>query len=152
MNFSLKAFQSPVPFAADFWAFCKAAAATACLYLPGGKLYSDGPYNYLDFDPLITDQHTCTLEGGQPNFGATKQMLGCSYYYPTQYNLTFNPGRPTAQGYPVTHSADCPSRFVNYTVDPRGAVSLNVVSTSYIPTWGPLASLKTCVVRVFVKK
>jgi len=152
MNYSLKDFQSSVQFPADFWAFCKAAAVTACLYLPGGKLYSAGPYNYLDFDPLITDQHLCTSQGGETNLTATKQMLGCSYYYPSQYTLTFDPGRPTAQGYPVTHSANCPSRFVNYTVDPHGAVSLNVVSTSDALAWGPLASLKTCVVRVFVKK
>jgi len=152
MNFSLRDFQSTLPLPADFLAFCKAAAATACLYLPGVKLFSAGSYNYLDFDPLITDQHLCTSEGGQPNFGATKQMLGCAYYYPTQYILKFNPGLPTAQGYPVTHSASCPSRFVSYMVDPHGAISLNVVDTSDALAWGPLTSLKTCVVRVFVKK
>lgn len=154
MNFSLKNFNLPAvlgPLPADMLAFCKAARVTACLYLPGGTPFV-GPSFYMDYDYLITDAKQCTSEGGQPNFTSTMKMLGCSYYYPNQYILKFNPGPPTAQGYPVTHSATCPTRFVNYTVDPRGAVSLNIVSTSYVPSWGPINSLKTCVVRVFVKK
>jgi hypothetical protein len=154
MNFSLKNFKYPpaIQLPADFLAFCKAAVATACLYLPGVSLYggsdpSGQPLPLLDFDPLITDPHLCTSEGGDANFTSTKVMLGCAYYYPAQYTLDFNPGQPTAQGYPVTHSAICPSRFITYTVDPHGAVSLNVVSPLY-----PLTSRKTCVVRVFVKK
>jgi hypothetical protein len=154
MNFSLKNFNLPAvlgPLPADMLAFCKAARVTACLYLPSGTPFV-GPSFYMDYDYLITDAKQCTSEGGQTNFTSTMKMLGCSYYYPNQYILKFNPGPPTAQGYPVTHSATCPTRFVNYTVDPRGAVSLNIVSTSYVPSWGPINSLKTCVVRVFVKK
>jgi hypothetical protein len=154
MNFSLKNFNLAAvlgPLPADMLAFCKAARVTACLYLPGGTPFV-GPSFYMDYDYLITDAKQCISEGGQTNFTSTMKMLGCSYYYPNQYILKFNPGPPAAQGYPVTHSATCPSRFVNYTVDPRGAVSLNIVNTSYVPTWGPINSLKTCVVRVFVKK
>jgi len=152
MDFSLKRFQSVYTLPADLLAFCKAAAATGCLYIPGGPLVVVGTI-YMDVDNLITDQHLCTSEGGRSEISATtKQMFGCEYYYPSQYNLGFNPGKPTAHGYPVTHSASCPSRFVQYTVDPHGAVSLNVVSTNYLPNWGPLYSVKTCVVRVFVEK
>ena len=159
MNFSAKNFKNrdpifgPLPLPADLLAFCKAARVTACLYLPSRTHYmSTGPGllgTYEEDDWLITDQHLCTSEGGRANFGAgaKKYMLGCSYYYPTQYSLNFNPGQPTAQGYPVTHSATCPSGFVKYTVDPHGAVSLNMVNTN-----PPLGPLKTCVVRVFVKK
>jgi len=154
MNFSLKNFYDQYgepfpggPFPADFLAFCKAAHVTACLYLPSGLLLSGGGY-VTDYDYLITDQKVCTSEGGQLKLAGQ----ACAYVYPGAYNLKFNPGPPTAQGYPVTHSATCPSQFA-YTVDPRGAVSLNVVSNS--PTTVStlnLTSLKSCVVRVFVKK
>jgi hypothetical protein len=152
MNFSLQNFSAPGmgpfppgPFPADFLAFCKAAAVTACLYLPSGfKMVYQGAYVW-DMDDLITDQTMCTSEGGRPEGG------GCAYYYPTEYNLEFNPGPPTAQGYNVTSSATCPSPFEN-TVDPRGAVSLDVLPNTNTVSYLSLTSLKTCVVRVFVKK
>ena len=152
MNFSLQNFSAPGmgpfppgPFPADFLAFCKAAAVTACLYLPSGlKMLYEGAYVW-DMDDLITDQTMCTSEGGRPEGG------GCVYYYPTEYNLEFNPGPPTAQGYPVTSSATCPSPFEN-TVDPRGAVSLDVLPNTNTVSYLSLTSLKTCIVRVFVKK
>src|SRR6202051_678686 len=154
MNFSQKNFYDQYgepfpggPFPADFLAFCKAAHVTACLYLPSALLLSGGGY-VTDYDFLITDQKICTSEGGQLKLAGQ----ACAYVYPGAHNLQFTPGPPTAKGYPVTHSATCPSRFA-YTVDPRGAVSLNVVSNS--PTTVStlnLTSLKTCVVRVFVKK
>lgn len=151
MNFSQQNFSDriygpfPGPFPADFLAFCKAAAVTACLYLPSGDLIEEGAWVW-DMDPLITDPQMCTSEGGKPEAGA------CAYYYPTVYNLEFNPGPPTAQGYPVTHSATCPSPFGN-TVDPRGAVSLDVLPQPAINAnyYLSLTSLKTCIVRVFVK-
>jgi len=152
MNFSLQNFSAPGmgpfppgPFPADFLAFCKAAAVTACLYLPSGfKMFYQGAYVW-DMDDLITDQTMCTSEGGRPEGG------GCAYYYPTEYNLEFNPGPPTAQGYNVTSSATCPSPFEN-TVDPRGAVSLDVLPNTNTVSYLSLTSLKTCIVRVFVKK
>ena len=164
MNFSPKNFKDRdpifggIPLPADFLAFCKAARVTACLYLPSGTYYMNGPRSilgtYEDVDPLITDQHLCTSEGGRVDFdaGFKRYMVGCSYYYPAQYSLNFNPGKPTAQGYPVTHSATCPSGFVKYTVDPHGAVSLNMVNTYSTYRDSDRGPLKTCVVRVFVEK
>ena len=156
MVFSLKNFNDrtlgkftsgpyPGPFPADFLAFCKAAVATGCLYLPSGPfLLNQGTWVW-DIDNFITDQNICAAEGGNPEGG------GCAYYYPTAYSLTFNPGQPTAQGYPVTSSATCPSPFTN-TVDPRGAVSLDVVPSTNTGYRFALTSVKTCVVRVFVKQ
>ena len=155
MVFSLKNFNDPTlgtfasgpypgPFPADFLAFCKAAAATGCLYLPSGPfLLNQGTWVW-DIDDFVTDRNICTAEGGNPEGG------GCAYYYPAAYTLTFNPGPPTAHGYPVTSSATCPSPFTN-TVDPRGAVSLDVVPSTNTGYRFALTSVKTCVVRVFVK-
>jgi hypothetical protein len=154
MNFSLSHFQSNVQFAADFWAFCKAAAATAtaCLYLPSGRLPlvplpgTPSTANFfVDSDPLITDQHLCTSEGGRLG---VLGFSGCEYIYPAQYNLIFNPGQPTAQGYPVTNFATCDWPFA-YKVDPHGAVSLNLTK---VPFGGvvSLPGVVSCVVQVRV--
>ncbi|HLY21903.1 MAG TPA: hypothetical protein VKT83_05500 [bacterium] len=161
MNFSRSSFKVSGkefvgPFPADFLAFCKGAAATACLYLPIAVYYSIRT-NYVDFDALITDSKVCQSEGGVAKYG------GCNYHYPIQYGLTFKPGKPTAQGYPVTQSAACPSPFT-YAVDPRGAVSLNARNFQTYSTYGAygwtwsvpnsinVTKLASCVVRVFVKK
>jgi hypothetical protein len=156
MKFSLTSFNDPSlgtsplgpfpgPLPADLLAFCKAAAATACLYLPSGRTLYQGAVWVWDMDPFITDQKMCISQGGNPEGG------GCAYYYPTAYALKFNPGPPTAHGYPVTHSATCPSHFQD-TVDPRGAIVLDVVPIANTDYWLNLTSLKTCVVRVLVKK
>ena len=133
--------QAPLP--ADYLAFCKAAHATACLYLPSGlNCGSAAPWVYCyDDDPLITDSPLCGSEGG-----VLAPSWGCYYFYPLQYSLNFNPGPPTAQGvYNVTQSANCPSPFV-VTVDPHGAVSLTTSSMAFTsPT-------PSCVVSVFVMK
>lgn len=147
MNFSLRNFvpapkfqKFPGPLPADYVAFCKGAAATACLYFPKA-FYSSSPYSFEDDDYFVTDRKLCQSEGGIAQYG------DCLFYYPVVYNLSFNPGKVTAHGYPVTHSATCRRPF-SYTVDPHGGVGVSVYDQA---SWNN-TSLKTCVVRVFVKK
>jgi len=155
MSFSLIDFQDNLPFPEDFSAFCEAAVATACLYFPSAVMYlvtfgtSANAGVYVDYDPLMTDQQLCQSEGG---VAGSSSQPGCNYYYPAQYNLTFNPGQPTAQGYSVTHVAICARPFA-YTVDPHGAVALNVPGRSTPPSRPSvvtLPSVASCVVQVFV--
>jgi len=140
MNFSLSNFPEFSPWShvlpADYLAFCQAAAVTACLYIPGGGSgMLCGPAGCLDEDPLITDSQLCASEGG-----TFESVDGCFYAYPAQYFLNFNPGPPTAQGYNVTQSANCPSPWT-VTVDPHGAVKLT----------GPASGGGvSCLVSVFV--
>ena len=142
MNFSGGHFQDFYgPFPADYLAFCKAAAVTACLYFSTGTDFLPSGNSIVDIDPLFTDAKLCKSEGGVPDSG------GCDWSYPDQYSLVFNPGPPTSQGYAVTHTATCPSQFFNYSVDPHGLVTLNVNNLA-----SNRFSMKSCVVSVFVNK
>jgi hypothetical protein len=139
MDFSQKAFSANFvkyywPPAGDYLAFCKAALATACLYVPSGV-------------PLIFD----------PNGGAAYDydpFDGISWSYPLKYSQTFNSG-PTAQGYNVTQSANCPSPFL-YVVDPQiGLVALSYNTSSMgmnLYEQNMFPSLQSCFVSVFAKK
>jgi hypothetical protein len=131
------AYQGPLP--ADFLAFCKGARVTACLYVPAGVELIDGQANAVDFDPLITDPQVCASGGGVFPPGYSE----CIYYYPSAYTLEFNPGQTT-----LKQSGNCPTPFSKL-VDPHGAVTLFVPAGngSYV-----YATLKSCVVRIFVSK
>jgi len=153
MSYSLNAFLPSAFFdasmPADFAAFCHAAAATACLYLPGGVQLLNNPCctdALMDVDPLITDVGLCSSEGGVEGSGSAGS--GCWYSYPTTYNLNFSPGQPTAQGYQVTQSANCASPF-SYTVDPHGAVKLGYTGGL---AFNGLPSAQSCIVSVYVNK
>lgn len=99
----------------------------------------------MDTDPFITDQQLCTSGGG------VIVGVNCTYIYPRSYSLQFNPGQPTAQGYNVTQSANCPSQFYN-AVDPHGAVHLIYNVAFSQAEWVTFSSATSCVVSVFVKK
>jgi hypothetical protein len=148
MDFSATRFGVPGPLPADFVAFCKAATVTACLYFPSGVPLAFGSSAAVDTDPLVIDKGLCSTEGG------VESASGCAYSYPLKYSVNFNPGRPTAHGYNVMQSVNCPSPFSD-TVDPKsGAVSLSYKMSRgpQQPFVGPptFSALQSCVVSVYV--
>lgn len=144
MNFSTTNMpgQNQFPLPADYLAFCKAAAVTACLYVPylQGTDFCIGQVCN-DTDPLINDQQQCTSEGGT----IFTDGAGCTYVYPLQYLLDFNAGKPVARGHNnVTSSANCPSPF-GVIVD-RGVVNIGLPMANVLTS-----RAKSCVVSVFVQ-
>jgi hypothetical protein len=162
MNYSLTSFNIvasgasyyPGPLPADFLAFCKAARATGCLYFPSGAplMFVNNQSTtspIVDEDPLITDAQLCKSEGGSM-WSWPKIPAMCVYEYPVIYTLDFNPGTPTAQGYPVTSFGNCKSQlFTKPAVDPHGALALGV-ATTILGNGYPLTAVASCVVDVFV--
>ena len=150
MDFSVTRFGVPGPLPADFVAFCKAATATACLYLPSGVPLAFGSGAAVDTDPLVIDAGLCSTQGG------AESASGCAYSYPLKYNVNFNPGQRTSQGYNLMQSTNCPSPFSD-TVDPKnGAVSLSykMSGAPHQPFVGPptFSALQSCVVRVYLNQ
>ena len=171
MDFSLTHFnatfvQDKQSLAGDFLAFCKAALATACLYIPSGRplMFYQSLGVAVDSDvffgsnPSETPQLCNSLGGTSGTNGTNGPLgLGCSWTYPLTYSLGIN---STLHGSNVTQSANCPSPFV-YVVDPHSglvAVSINTKDLGVVPGVMPsfegliFSSLQACVVSVFVKK
>jgi hypothetical protein len=77
-------YNQPIP--ADYTAFCNAALATACIYLPPNTIftpdYLGDPTTYnryvIDVDPFITDQATCSSLGGTLD---GQQQCEFKYFY-----------------------------------------------------------------------
>lgn len=123
---------------ADMRAFCAAAHASACAYLPPQQQIQnvDGALN--DLDGAIIDPQ-CSQEGGsQSNFGGGPF---CWFVYPLGVTVGFTP----APSYRLSQSADCHSPWT-YNVDVHGAVVISLnANVGYIV---PTGSNPTCVVRV----
>ena len=102
-------YNQPVP--ADYTAFCNAALASACIYLPPNTIFTPdingNPNSYnrdvIDVDPFITDQTTCSSLGGTLD---GQQQCEFKYFYGQQ--TTFK------QGLTLTTAASCdqPSYYV----------------------------------------
>jgi len=137
--------------AADYQAFCKAAAASACLYFPGPTaafrvIPGQDPNILYDSDPLVTDPGVCNSQGGIIQSG---QNAGCAYGYPYTYTSNFNPGPASAQGIGsgVTSTSACNSP-ATVTVDPKGAI---VMAGNFLEgTNSAIPATLTCVVKVYV--
>jgi hypothetical protein len=125
----------------DMKAFCYAAQASACAYLPA---QSSGYFingQILDYDWLIT-QSQCGQEGGQwlPDFS-----FYCQFSYPPSVRVNFTP----AKSYRLQQSASCDSSLWSYTVDPHGAISIQYKNPTEYSAWSATNN-PTCVVRVAV--
>jgi hypothetical protein len=122
-------------------AFCDAAQASACAYLPA---QSSGYFingQILDYDWLIT-QSQCGQEGGQwlPDFS-----WYCQFSYPQSVRVNFTP----AKSYRLQQSASCDNSLWSYTVDPHGAISIQYKNPTEYSAWSATNN-PTCVVRVAV--
>jgi hypothetical protein len=107
---------------ADMQAFCAAAAASACLYLPPQQQvsgWSDG--SIVDFDYLV-DQGQCGQEGGTwaARFGG---LSSCAFYYPSRVVVHFTP----ASNYKLSRTASCDQSTWTFQVDVHGAVTIQIV-------------------------
>ena len=103
--------------AADMKAFCKAAKATICLYIPrdsGDFVYDNWPPPWSAYvsDPMITDPSVCAAWNGLFQQGA------CIYRYMTTYTAQFK----TAPGKPFSSRTEGCGSF-NVATDQHGAAS-----------------------------
>jgi len=127
---------------ADMKAFCAAAAASACLYLPPFQQVSPWAGGYIaDFDVLI-DQTQCDFEGGTWA-GVFGSPALCAFYYPASVVVHFDP----AANYQIASTASCAGMWT-YQTDARGAVSIQLLA-QYNSAFQTGASA-ACVVRVTV--
>jgi hypothetical protein len=125
----------------DYVDFCKAANATACIYLPANAPITDPDINtslywVMDFDWLITDTNVCAASGGYAILG------GCAFYYPRDYAANFTPTGPLSTT--VSCNAPAVQQF-----DPKGAARV-----FYPSPYGTVTLNKpaTCVVQVWMSK
>jgi hypothetical protein len=129
---------------ADMRAFCAAAQASACAYLPPNQSVQRDPSgngSIDDLDSQITDPQ-CSQEGGfMSSFGWGSRF--CWFTYPGSVNVGFNPG-----DYQIATSASCNAPWT-YNVDVHGAISITLGNTGPYLNW-PSGSNPTCVVRVTV--
>jgi hypothetical protein len=138
--------------AADYQAFCQAAAASGCLYFPGpagyfSHLAGQKPNLLFDYDPLVTDPGVCGSQGGI--IVSANSPAGCAYGYPYTYSSNFNPG-PTLPGHAIgafikVQQTCTPPVSVN--VDHNGAIAMQgnfAASGSDVVT----TSMLTCAVWV----
>ena len=141
--------------AADYQSFCKAAAASGCLYFPGPAGYwatipGQNPNLQFIYDPLVTDASDCQSQGGiiDPAGGG-----GCAYGYPYTYNAQFNAGPPPPPGKPigagVVSTKKLCSSPITVNVDPKGAIVMqgNFAASQFNVTTN---STLTCILDVLV--
>jgi hypothetical protein len=143
------------PLPADYVAFCNAAQASACIYLPPNTTFitpgSGNPLQgfqslnqtlhgnvdsfVLDIDPLITDPGACSSLGG------TLMDEGCKFAYFTIQETKFKPA-----GTPST-AASCDS--AGYLIDlKQGTIDANYAVAE--PAFATGATPVTCVVQVWL--
>jgi hypothetical protein len=123
---------------ADMKAFCSAAAASACLYLPSAQEVVLIGNSVIEADPLVTKPQ-CAQEGGTWD----TQFAGwCTYQYPSSVLVHFTP----AANYKLTKSAHCDSSVFTYTVDDHGAILISWKTTN--SQYVVLGADPTCIVTV----
>jgi len=104
----------------DMKAFCAAAGASACLYLPPQQQISIFSGSALDSDSLIS-QSQCASEGGSwTSYGWGYYF--CVFAYPMSVTVTFTP----PSNYQVSSTAECDQSVFNYQVDTHGAVAISI--------------------------
>ena len=126
----------------DMRAFCDAAHASACAYLPAQQYGQVMNGQLLDYDFLLP-QSQCGPEGGTWTvFGPSEW---CQFSYPPNVVVYFTP----AKSYRLHQSARCDKRLWSYSVDPHGVISIypnnQLSNAEWSATNNPI-----CVVRVAV--
>ncbi len=119
---------------ADMRAFCSAAQASACAYLPPNVYLVPSGSNLVDEDPFIPGAQ-CTQEGG------TYDGNLCYFAYPYQVVVNFNPGN-----YQIASSASCNPPW-QYQIDVHGAIIISLAGNTIPHSTGANA---TCIVRVTI--
>jgi hypothetical protein len=126
----------------DMRAFCAAAQASACAYLPSQTQVDNVNGTVEQFDSLLTSTQ-CSQEGGAwTSFGWGSYF--CQFNYPASVVVHFTP----ASNYQISQSASCNSPWT-YSVDPKGAISIQLGTTGPYANW-TTPNNATCVVLVSV--
>ncbi len=123
---------------ADMKAFCAAAQASACLYLPPGQEVTIESTGVSDWDGMVT-QPQCAQQGGV--WQGMWNAYFCAFTYPAAVTTHFAP----AANFKVSQSAQCDTSMYAYKVDTHGAVSIWTTVAPVIMTTGPNVA---CVVTV----
>jgi hypothetical protein len=150
-------------FSLDYQTFCKAAKATACIYLPRVPAWADaGQVQLTDdsvrmrqiFDPLVIDAAECKAGNGH-----LWTELGCMYYYADhQYTkfLPLPPPMPQSRLHCPIPAAAGPGNEKMWTTevsrDGMARVKLAVNPVHLYPKWLQDAGAKptVCVLQVFM--
>jgi hypothetical protein len=119
---------------ADMRAFCSAAQASACAYLPPNVYVVPQGSTLINEDPFIPDPQ-CTQEGGRYDGSL------CYFAYPEPVVVNFNPGN-----YQIASSASCNPPW-QYQIDVHGAVIISLAGNT-IPSF--TGANPTCIVRVTI--
>lgn len=122
----------------DMRAFCTAAHASACLYLPPQQQVTAEQTGVSDWDGLIT-QAQCAQGGGA--WSGMWNSYFCAFEYPASVIVHFTP----AANYKISQSAQCDRTF-QYTVDVHGAISISLAVA--MPVIMTTDNNPTCVVTV----
>ena len=126
----------------DMRAFCAAAQASACAYLPSQTQVDNANGTVEQFDSLLTSTQ-CSQEGGAwTSFGWGAYF--CQFNYPASVVVHFTP----ASNYQISQSASCSNPWT-YSVDPKGAISIQLGNTGPYANW-TTPNNATCVVLVTV--
>ena len=128
----------------DMKAFCAAAHASACAYLPPQQQVIARNGSIDNFDALITSSQ-CSGEGGVWNGGSggVQSAAGCDFFYQMGVTVHFNPGSRQH----LSQSAVCNSPWT-YGVDVHGAVWISLASSTPQSQWWTTGSSATCIVNV----
>jgi hypothetical protein len=122
----------------DMRAFCQAAHASACLYLPPDQQVTAEQAGVSDWDALVT-QAQCAQGGG--TWSGMWNSYFCAFNYPSSVIVHFTP----AANYKLSKSAACDRTFT-YTVDDHGAIEITLAVT--LPVIMTTDDNPTCVVTV----
>jgi hypothetical protein len=143
--------------APDYTAFCKAAKASICLYVPksnngiGSSLEpaAEATISFSDIDWLITDKTICSEEDGTLYIPPNGVVLGCLFFYPSGFNVQYYAGNPPS----ATASTNCPSPSFTKAIDPHGGAQASWnynYSYSGIPWGGSSSKTITCTIAIMV--
>jgi hypothetical protein len=125
----------------DYVDFCKAANASACIYLPANAGLTDPldvPTSWWleDFDYLMIDNNICKGNGGYPTLG------GCAFFYPINHTINFI---PTGQ---LSSTLSCMPPIA-HVLDLKGAAKVQYYfGAGTLNLGAPL----TCVMQVWMSK
>ena len=123
---------------ADMKAFCAAAGASACLYLPPQQQIEMFQGSAADSDSLINQSQCQSEGGGWMTFGWGVYV--CEFFYPQSVTVRFTP----PPNYQISSTAQCDQSVFSYQVDTHGAVSISIKQSGFFTT----GSSPWCVVKV----
>jgi hypothetical protein len=136
----------------DYVAFCKAAKASICLYVPqssyglGSTLAPKGGA-FTDIDMLITDKGICSDDGGTL-YSKSGVALGCLFFYPNSFNVQYFVGNPPSA---TANTKGCESHSFSVVIDPHGGAEAGWKQTYFGYPWGgSAAKTETCTIDIMV--